>query len=909
MRLSNAVSLRTMRIFWTILCLLSLVDVQSQVAENFFDELVTDALYRPIGMAFDFADRLYIWDKHGYVRQIDTIEGASAELIFDINERVGHWGDHGLLGFTFDPNYIENRYIYMAYVLDRHYLMHYGTDQYDPDSTVKKQATIARVSRFTINETFDFIDPATEKILIGKTIEDAVPIVADFHGIGSLFFGTDGSLIFSTGDGGNDHVLDAESDNFHSEQALNDGIIKAKELIGPFRSQLLDNLNGKILRFNPETGEGYPSNPFYDSDNPNSAKSKVFMLGFRNPFSVFLVEGTGSHNVEDGNPGLMIGGDVGASSWEELNFMTTKGQNFGWPSYEGFHTTYPLHYESFFENLDAPNPIGASCDQPYFYFQDLILNDNFFGEYSFKNPCDENFTIPEDVETFVHQPPLIAWNNAMWNPPARTMIKDYNPESGKLGSQSAVDQGIVTEGFHGHSSIPGFFYTSGSLPDSLNNSIFVSDNLGWIRAFTLDENDEVKSVTSIHEGVKGIVKMIFHEKEQAIYYANFEDGEVRKIMFGGNAKPTAIIQSDVYFGASPLEVQFTGDASFDPQDESISFSWDFGNGITSEEINPIVEFVSDDGKPQSFDVQLVVTDSIGQTSIAETTISINNTPPQVNILGAENGDLYPISSLTILPLKSDVIDVEESVDLLNYSWELFLHHNLHYHPELPENGQQFSALIDPIGCNGENYWYRIRLTVEDNYGLSGTDEIQLFPNCDDPFGEVEWKPAVVNESDIKLSWKKNGDPIEQMELERFDAFGHLTSISVQDYINAFSVYDSKDENPVTGENIYRIKSIRADGSYDYSSYNIVRFPFNPVIQVYPNPVVDRLTLEVQTNLWEDVELKIFDATGKMIRSEEYDPVDFDHTIDIPLEGMSVGAYWMTIRINGSLFVEMFVVGN
>lgn len=891
------------------LFILANLDVNAQIAENFFDDLVTNDVSRPVGMTFDYADRLYIWEKHGYVKQIDTTAGSSPKVIFDIHERIGHWGDHGLLGFALDPNFAQNKHIYMAYVLDRHYLFNYGTDNYDADSTIKKQATIARVSRFTINETFDFIDPATEKIILGETIEDAVPIIADFHGIGSLFFGTDGSLLFSTGDGGNDDVLDSESNNFHSGQALEDGIIQEKELIGPFRSQLIDNLNGKLLRINPETGAGYPSNPFYDDNNPYSDASKVFMLGFRNPFRVFLQEGTGSHNVEDGNPGRMIGGDVGASSWEELNILTEKRQNFGWPDYEGFHTQYPIHYDTFYENLDAPNPIGSDCDKAYFVFQDLILNENSSGEYFFKNPCDENVAIPDHIETFVHRPPAIVWNNAMWNPPARTMVKDYNPESGNLGSQSAVDLGLVEEGFHGHSSIPGFYYESGILPDSLNNSIFVSDNLGWIRAFTLDDNDEVISVTDIHQDVKGIVHMIFHPEDQSIYYANFEQGEIRKIQFGGNAKPQAIISSDKIYGSSPLNVSFTGDASFDPQGEDLIYAWDFGNGEISDEINPTIEFVSENNESKAYDVVLVVTDSIGQTSTAEMTISINNTPPEVSIAGAKDGDLYPVSSLTILPLSSEVFDNEEEKDALNYSWELFLHHNLHYHPEEPKIASNFSALIDPIGCNGENYWYRIRLTVSDNYGLSGTDEIQIYPNCDDPFGGVKWNPAVVNPADIDLSWEKEGEKVESLQLERFDAFGQFSIISLQNYIDAFATYKGKDTNPVTGENVYRVKSIKEDGSYDYSTFYSVRYPFNPIISIYPNPVVNSLSLEIETNLWEDVEVKVFDAAGSMVKKSVHAPVDFDHQIIVPVEGMAAGVYWMTLRINGSLYVEMFVVGR
>jgi len=896
------------RIFF-VLFLFSTIAVHGQLADDFFDELVSDDFTLPVGMTFDPDNRMIVWEKNGYVHQFDSSSADQSNVILDLHERVGFWGDHGMLGLALDPNYEQNRYIYVAYVMDRHYLFHYGKDTYDPDSTIKKQATIARVSRFTNNADFNYVDPDTELVLIGKTIEDAIPIIADFHGIGSLFFGTDGSLMVTTGDGGNDDISDNEENNFHSGQALEDGIITEKELVGPFRSQLVDNLNGKVLRFNPETGEGYPSNPFYDEENPNADRSKVFMIGLRNPYAAFLLPESGSHNLEDANPGTIISGDVGASTWEELNVIDQAGMNYGWPIYEGFGRLWDAQYNIEYENLDAPNTVLGNCDQPYFFFQDLIVNKNRDEDYSFENPCDNNVIIPDDIPTFVHHPPIICWNNAMWNPPARTMVEDFKTLSGELTEEDAIDAGIIEEGFNGHSSIPGFFYTEGNMPEEYNNSIFVCDNLGWIRAFQVDENWNVTGVKDIHSSVKGIVRMIYHEEEQAIYYLNIEQKEVRKVMYGGNPKPIAIASSDVQYGNSPLTVQFKGSESFDPKNEPISYFWDFGNGMTSTDVNPEMDFISDNEAPKRFDVSLTITDSIGQTNTADLVISVNNLPPEVKILGAADGDLYPISSLTVLPLESDVVDEESGSEGISYSWELFLHHNLHFHLEEPETNPNFTALIDPIGCNGENYWYRIRLTVEDSYGLKATDEIQIFPNCNDPFGEVEWVSTKVKENTIELSWTRDEADVKEMELERFDAFGNYNKLSIQDFIDAATTYEGIDINPVTGENIYRIKSILNNGEYDYSSFYSVRFPFNPVISVFPNPVYEALALYIQSSIWEDIQVKIFNVNGILVKESIFPRDQFEGEVIIPVEGFLPGVYYMTLNINGSKYVELFVVGK
>ena len=85
----------------------------------------------------------------------------------------------------------------------------------------------------------------------------------------------------------------------------------------------INSLNGKILRIDPDTGDGLPTNPFYDGD-PGSNRAKVFALGLRNPFRFSV----------DPRNGRVIVGEVGNEKWEEIN-VGGPGANFGWPCYEG----------------------------------------------------------------------------------------------------------------------------------------------------------------------------------------------------------------------------------------------------------------------------------------------------------------------------------------------------------------------------------------------------------------------------------------------------------------------------------------------------------------------------------------------------------------------------------------------
>jgi hypothetical protein len=91
-----------------------------------------------------------------------------------------------------------------------------------------------------------------------------------------------------------------------------------------------NHLGGKILRISPDTGLGFPDNPFFNGDT-SSAASKVWSVGLRNPWRSTFVPG-------DRNTILV--GQVGWASYEAIT-VAHRGNNGGWPCYEGVVPTPP----------------------------------------------------------------------------------------------------------------------------------------------------------------------------------------------------------------------------------------------------------------------------------------------------------------------------------------------------------------------------------------------------------------------------------------------------------------------------------------------------------------------------------------------------------------------------------------
>ena len=724
---------------------------------GFSEETIPGPWSEPVGLTFEPEQqspggRAYVWERAGRVWIIENGVKLPQPMI-DISEEVGGWRDFGLLGFAFHPQFRQNGYIYLAYTVDHHHLTKFGTGTYHPATNEYFMATIHRVTRYTAQaaDGFSTVDPASRKVLLGESITNGFPCLYQSHGIGSIVFGTDGTLLVSCGDGASYSTIDVGSaSETYFAQAMAEGIIRTNENVGAFRAQMLSSLSGKILRLDPETGDGVPSNPFFDAANPRGARSRVWSLGLRNPYRMTLRPGTGSHDPADANPGALYIGDVGLHGFEDLNVATAPGQNFGWPLYEGLeaHTTFR---NSNIGNPDAPNPffgIGG-CTQPYFYFRDLCVQDTLNAP-SWPNPCNVAQQIPTTRDRFMHTRPAIDWKHEKG--PARTGIYAAN---GSAAVTNIGGPGSPVSGpqFGGTSSIGGTWYQGDDFPAIYQNTYFHGDYEGqWIRNFVFDANNKPVAVRNFLTNGSGIVCIATHPVEGSLYYVTWTNG-IKRVRYGlgANQAPRAVASADQFFGPSPLAVQFDGSASTDPEGFPLTYSWNFGDGsAVNTNRNPLHTFTAPVGVPTPFIVTLTVRDNSNATAQATLLISANNTPPVVDITSPTNGTRYPPSMETVYPLTATISDTEHTANQLRCSWMTTLHHNNHIHTDPIDTNCTSIVSIAPLGCDGQTYYYTVALTVTDIAGLSTTREVRLDPDCQalapllqflgrDGLGTIRWQ--------------------------------------------------------------------------------------------------------------------------------------------------------------------------
>ncbi len=241
--------------------------------------------------AGDGTNRLFIVQQGGQIR-IFKNGSLLATPFLDISgvpSFTGASGEMGLLGLAFDPNYATNHTFYITY------------DVHTGDATFPYAVRLVRYRASSVNPNVAL--PSSAKVILAWKKKYTN------HNGGMLAFGPGGYLYWSTGDGGSG----GDPDN---------------------NAQNITRLQGKMLRLDvhtpPPAGKTYvipPTNPFYNSTNPNVRK-EIWAYGLRNPWRFSFDRATGALYI----------GDVGQNIEEEIDFQpatSAGGQNYGWHILEG----------------------------------------------------------------------------------------------------------------------------------------------------------------------------------------------------------------------------------------------------------------------------------------------------------------------------------------------------------------------------------------------------------------------------------------------------------------------------------------------------------------------------------------------------------------------------------------------
>jgi glucose/arabinose dehydrogenase len=364
-------------------------------------------------------------------------------------------------------------------------------------------------------------------------------------------------------------------------------------------------------------------------------------------------------------------GDVGWNTWEEVNRIpdVSTVRNYGWPCYEG----------------DAPMPAYDTLN--------LSSCETLYSAGTARGP---------------------HWDYAHGN---------------TLPGGSGCSPGT--------SSVTGLaFYTGTQFPAQYRNALFIADYARRCIIVMTAGTDGVPdpSTARIFESDAAGPVDLQMGPDGRLYYVDLEGGTIRRIAYpAGNNLPTARATATPDHGPVPLNVQFDGSASSDPDGGALSYSWDLnGDGAFGDATiaNPAFTYTTQG----SYTARLRVTDTGGGTDTAIVPITAGD-PPVATIASPSSAFTWAVGD--VISYAGSAVDAQGNpIPPSGLSWQLNILHcartdpnSCHTHPGAPVNGVASGTMIAP----NHDYPSKLQLvlTATDSHGLKGSKTVTLDPKTVD----------------------------------------------------------------------------------------------------------------------------------------------------------------------------------
>ncbi|HVP05113.1 MAG TPA: S8 family serine peptidase [Dehalococcoidia bacterium] len=258
-------------------------------------------------------------------------------------------------------------------------------------------------------------------------------------------------------------------------------------------------------------------------------------------------------------------------------------------------------------------------------------------------------------------------------------------------------------------------------PPPYKDAFFFADYVqSWIKYAQVDANDNVISINDFADsGSDGPVSFQTAANGD-IYYLAINSGELRQLhSTTGNRNPTAIATATPTNGHAPLAVQFNGSGSTDPDNDPLTYSWNFGDGGTSTQANPSHTYTTNN----VYTAVLTVHDNRNGVATASIAITVGNTQPTPVITAPLATDHYRTGD--VIQFAGSATDPEDpSIPASALSWTIILHHNTHTHAFLSLTGDHG---LFTVPDHGDQSWFEIKLTATDSGGLQASTTVWLYP--------------------------------------------------------------------------------------------------------------------------------------------------------------------------------------
>jgi glucose/arabinose dehydrogenase/cytochrome c551/c552 len=497
--------------------------------------------------------------------------------VYHQTDAQGVNAEEGVLGLTIDPDFKDNRYVYVFY---------------SPIDT-----SVNRLSRFEFNN--DTLDTKTEKVVLQFYSQRNICC----HTGGSIAFGNDRMLYLSTGD--NATPFDEPKNPYanHGYAPLDDR--PGKEQYDARRSSGNSaDLRGKVIRIRIKEDGTYEipkGNLFEDG---KQGRPEIYTMGHRNPYRLSVDKKTnfvywGEVGPDANNDSMDTRGPRG---YDEVN-QARKAGFYGWPLIIADNYPYRNHDYATGKNgeaFDPMKPVNASRN----------------------NTGLQN--LPPAIPAFI------------WYP--YTVSRDF-PQLGSGGRNAMAGPVYYVDDFPKATRYPDYFNGKLFIYEWIRNFIKVvrmHPNGDFDKMDPFMASTSLSSPIDMEVGPDGRIYLLEYGKG---WFSKNPDAGISRIDYiSGNRPPkvdSLVVEQES--GTLPYTVKASVKAK-DPEGDDLRYIWTIGD-VKQETKEPRVQHAINKGGEYVISVE-VVDDEKASSKSSEITVYAGNAQPQVDIQLIGNKSFY-----------------------------------------------------------------------------------------------------------------------------------------------------------------------------------------------------------------------------------------------------------------------------
>ena len=546
---------------------------------RFTKNILLERLDEPTELVVLEDQRVLLTERKGKVKLFNPKKPNSYKVVANLPVYILQ--EYGLMGINLDPNFKENKWVYLYY---------------SPVST--EADTSQRLVRMKYDTEKDTLLPSTEQVLL------RVPVKRTdcCHTGGSIAWDKQGNLYLSTGDDINPFGNDGYG-------AL-DGRPGRANWDGRSTSSNTNDLRGKVLRIKPRPEGGYdiPAGNLFPvgtaNGNDRRTRPEIYTMGTRNPYRISVDQRT--NYLYWGDVGPDAGNDSptrGSRGYDEVN-QARKAGYFGYPLFIGDNRPY--------NRYDMGTKVSGERFDPL-----KPINDS---------PHNTGITeLPPAQKAFIFYPYADS--------------PEFGPIVGKGGRNAMAgpvyyydDYPETDVKFPRH--YDGKLFAYEWIRDWIHPVTMTKDG-DFVQMEEFMPNTKFSHPIDMQFAVDGSLYVLEYGNT---WFAQNDDSRLSRITYNaGNRKPLAVASVQKKAGAAPMKAEFSSKGTVDYDGDALKYEWTFGKGLPKSTVaNPTFTYT----KPGIYTATLKVTDSKGNASSSSVEVKVGNEPPKVEVALAGNKSFY-----------------------------------------------------------------------------------------------------------------------------------------------------------------------------------------------------------------------------------------------------------------------------